>query len=60
VLQDNSAAMSLAHRGPARKSRHFDIAFNKMKDVIEFGEMELKSAHTDDNYADFFRKGLGY
>ena len=59
VLEDNSSAIALSGTASAKRSRHFDIAFFKMKDVIEYGELEIKRTHTDKNYADFFTKPLG-
>jgi hypothetical protein len=59
VLEDNTSAIALSGHSSPRKSRRFDIAFFKILDGIEFGDMKLKQTSTDDNHADFLTKPLG-
>ena len=58
VLEDNTSATALCGTASAKRSRHFDIAFFKMKDGIQFGDFEIEPIDTDHNYADFFTKPL--
>jgi hypothetical protein len=46
VLEDNTSAIALSGHSSPRKSRHFDIAFFKILDGIEFGDMKLKQTST--------------
>ncbi len=58
VKEDNTSAIALAEHGSGTRSRHFNIAFYKLKDVIQFGDMGLVRVDTADNEADFFTKAL--
>ena len=58
VGEDNTAAIALSGQGPTKRSRHFDIAFYKFKQQIEYKEMILKHVNTHENPADFFTKAL--
>jgi hypothetical protein len=58
VQEDNTSAIALANHGSATRSRHFNIAFYKVKDTIEFGDMKLVRVDTAENEADFFTKAL--
>ena len=58
VKEDNSSAIILTGHGSARRSRHFDIAFYKLKDTVQFGDLELIKVPTAENEADFFTKCL--
>ena len=59
VKEDNTSAIILTGHGSARRSRHFDIAFYKLKDTVQFGDLELFKVPTAENEADFFTKALG-
>ena len=58
VKEDNTSAIILTGHGSARRSRHFDIAFYKLKDTVQFGDLELFKVPTAENEADFFTKAL--
>jgi hypothetical protein len=58
VKEDNTSAIALTAHGSAKRSRHFDIAFFKLKDMVEFGEMQLTAVKTHENEGDFFTKNL--
>jgi hypothetical protein len=58
VSEDNTAAIALSGQGPTKRSRHFDIAFYKFKQQVEYKEMVLKYVKTSENPADFFTKAL--
>ena len=44
VKEDNTSAIALTAHGSAKRSRHFDIAFYKLKDMVEFGDMQLMNS----------------
>ena len=58
VQEDNTAAIALSGQGPTKRSRHFDIAFYKFKQQVEYKEMVLRFVKTNENPADFFTKAL--
>ena len=58
VGEDNTAAIALSGQGPTKRSRHFDIAFYKFKQQVEYREMVLRYVKTSENPADFFTKAL--
>ena len=58
VNEDNTAAIALSGQGPTKRSRHFDIAFYKFKQQVEYKEMVLKYVKTSENPADFFTNAL--
>ena len=58
VREDNTAAIALSGQGPTKRSRHFDIAFYKFKQQVEYKEMILQYVKTSENPADFFTKPL--
>jgi hypothetical protein len=58
VQEDNTAAIALSGQGPTKRSRHFDIAFYKFKQQVEYKEMVLRFVKTNENPADFFTKPL--
>jgi hypothetical protein len=58
IKEDNTSAIVLTNRGSAKRSRHFDIAFYKLKDMVEFKDLELVKVGTKENEADFFTKAL--
>jgi hypothetical protein len=58
VKEDNTSAVALTGHGSAKRSRHFHISFYKLKDTVEFGDLELVQVGTKENEADFLTKGL--
>jgi hypothetical protein len=58
VNEDNTAAIALSGQGPTKRSRHFDIAFYRFKQQVEYKEMVLRYVKTNENPADFFTKAL--
>ena len=41
------------------KTKHIDVKYHFIQDVLEDKHMELVKVHTDDNPADLLTKGLG-
>src|SRR5262249_8922176 len=59
VSQDNKSAISLSVGGVSQKrSKHFEIAFNKFREYIEQKEIEIVYKETDLLAADMFTKCL--
>jgi len=58
VHGDNTASLSLLASGVTKRSRHFDIEWFKVKDLVEAGELVVSWVPTEDNLADFFTKKL--
>jgi hypothetical protein len=60
IKEDNTSAIILTGHGSAKRSRHFDIAFYKLKDTVQFGVLALVKVPTQENEADFFTKTLPF
>ena len=61
VFQDNSAAIKLEKNGRrscSQKSRHIDIRYFYMKDLVEKGIIKIEYCPTEAMIADFFTKPL--
>ena len=58
VACDNSASIAMISLGVTKRSRHFDIEWFKMQDLIEHKELTVYWTPTEDNLADFFTKKL--
>ena len=58
VKEDNTSALSLAGKGPSKRSRYYEMDFYLMKEELEKKEMELQRTATENNEADFFTKSL--
>ena len=61
VYQDNSSAMKLEMNGKAssgKRTRHFDIKFFYITDLIKRKEMEVRFCPTDEMVADYMTKPL--
>ena len=55
---DNTASLALLGSGVTKRSRHFDIEWFKVKQLVEDGEFTVSWVKTDENVADFFTKKL--
>ena len=61
VYQDNSSAMKLEMNGKessGKRTRHFDIKFFYITDLIKRKEMEVQFCPTDEMVADYMTKPL--
>ena len=59
--QDNQSAIRLKRNGRrscSKKSRHIDIRYFYLKDLIQRGELEVQYCATENMVADFFTKPL--
>ena len=56
---DSQSAIMLA-KNPVfhAKTKHIDVKYHFIRDVLEDKHMELVKVHTDDNPADLLTKGL--
>ena len=60
VYQDNTAAISLSSGGVSHKrSKHFGLEFDALREYIQLGEMKIKYKPTDELAADLLTKALG-
>ena len=61
VYPDNMSSMKLEQNGRAsasKRTRHFNIKYFYVTDLIQRDEFELKYCHTDSMLADYFTKPL--
>ena len=61
VYQDNESAIKLERNGRrscGQKTRHIDIRYFYLKDLLDKGQVEIKYCLTDQMIADFFTKPL--
>ena len=58
VYGDNSASLTMIGLGVTKRSRHYDIEWFKMHDLIEQKELTVQWIPTEENLADFFTKKL--
>ena len=61
VMRDNLSSMKLETNGKAssgKRTRHFDIKYFYITDLIERKEVEIKYCPTDDMIADYMTKPL--
>ena len=58
IYGDNTASISLLSTGVTKRSRHFDIEWFKVHDMVEAGEFKISWVPTEENFADFFTKKL--
>jgi Reverse transcriptase (RNA-dependent DNA polymerase) len=61
VYQDNTSAMKLENNGKAssgKRTRHFDIKFFYIQDLIKRGELKVEYCPTDEMDADYMTKPL--
>ncbi|GKA91500.1 hypothetical protein Tco_0813370 [Tanacetum coccineum] len=59
VLCDNQSAIHLAKNSMFHKrTKHIDIRYHWIRDVIEDGMFELNKVHTDDNASDMLTKAV--
>ena len=58
IWGDNTASLAMISLGVTKRSRHFDIEWFKMQDLIEQKELTVQWTPTEDNLADFFTKKL--
>ena len=58
ISGDNSASLAMINLGVTKRSRHYDIEWFKMHDLIEQKELTVQWVPTEDNLADFFTKKL--
>ena len=56
---DNQSAIMLKNNPMFHvKTKHIDVKYHFIRDVLEDKHMELVKVHTDDNPADLLTKGL--
>ena len=61
ILRDNLSSMKLETNGKAssgKRTRHFDIKYFYITDLIERKEVEIQYCPTDDMIADYMTKPL--
>lgn len=59
IYCDNQAAVKIAeNKGNSKRTRHIDIKFNHVKDLVNRGLINLRYVVTDDNLADFLTKSV--
>jgi len=60
IHEDNSGAMFLANNhSMGQRTKHIDVRYHHVRDLIENGEIELKYISTHENLADVMTKSLG-
>ncbi|GJT44267.1 retrotransposon protein, putative, ty1-copia subclass [Tanacetum coccineum] len=58
---DNTGAITIANEsGITKGARHYRAKVHYLREVIEFGDIEMEKVHTDGNLADPFTKALPY
>ena len=56
---DSSAAKSLVSRsGPGKKSKHIELKYLFLQELIQDGQVRIRKVGTHDNYADLMTKYL--
>ena len=59
IYEDNQSAICLAKSNRSHpKSKHIDIKFNYVRDVLSKDMIQISYCPTNDNVADLFTKGL--
>ena len=59
IYQDNKSTIALTRQGAKHKrSKHYEVAFNKCKEHVRKGKVEMKHVSTTDQIADMFTKSL--
>jgi hypothetical protein len=61
IYRDNTSSMKLEVNGKAssgKRTRHFDIKYFYITDLIQNGEVSIKYCPTDEMYADYMTKPL--
>ena len=59
IYQDNTSAMKMEINGKAsssKRTRHFDIRFFYVKDLVDRGEVSIVYCPTDEMIADYMTK----
>jgi hypothetical protein len=61
ALQDNKSTIIIAEAGEGytAKSKHFQVRFNFLKDLLESGKLTIEYCPTDLMTADYLTKSLG-
>ncbi|GJW88505.1 hypothetical protein Tco_0163845 [Tanacetum coccineum] len=58
---DNTRPITIANdSGTTKGARHYRVKVHYLREVIEFGDIEIEKVHTDDNLADPFTKALPF
>ena len=58
VCGDNTASIAMLNTGMTKRSRHYDIEWFRLQELIENKELKVEWVPTEDNLADFFTKKL--
>ncbi|KAE8653948.1 hypothetical protein F3Y22_tig00117056pilonHSYRG00559 [Hibiscus syriacus] len=57
LICDNQSAIHLAKNQVYRaKTKHIDVRFHKIRELVAYGEVLFQKVHTDENAADMFTK----
>ncbi|KAJ3504791.1 hypothetical protein NLJ89_g7753 [Agrocybe chaxingu] len=59
LFSDNQAAISIGHHPEFHnRTKHIDIAYHFLRDLVQSGTLNMVYVNTKDNLADIFTKGL--
>lgn len=59
IFSDNQAAVSIAHHPEFHaRTKHIDISYHFLRDLVESGTLNIVYINTKNNLADLFTKGL--
>jgi hypothetical protein len=57
-IDNESAKLIIENASSAKRTKHIDIKYFHIRELVEKGEIKLCSINTEDNTADMFTKGL--
>jgi hypothetical protein len=59
LKEDNSGCIQVANNPETKRSKHIDVKFHFIRELIFNGKLELQKISSEDQIADIFTKALG-